>query len=606
MTAIEIPTPDPRTLDDASRAFAEAIGASYSIKRMLGSGGMGVVYLARDRRLNRLVAIKTLPPALAKDESVRERFLRETRTAGAMSHPNIVPIHGADELAGHVFFVMTYVDGDSLAAHIGAHGRIAPKQAARHLRDVAAALSHAHERGIIHRDIKAENILIDRASGRALVTDFGIARIAEATPLTVTGQVLGTVYYVSPEQVSGGRIDARSDIYSLGVVGFLMLTGRFPFEADVASAVLVAHVTKAAPPLSSVTRDVPPALASIIDRCLAKDPAHRFASADDLLSALEQASGDLERPRPAALPPASPPASPPAPPQMISEGEAKAVWERAAKLQALTGIEPRPAAVPKPRDPSKDRHGMRGDGYALREVREAAAEAGIDERYVEHVLIEHGLVPGKVPAAIPTMQPSSKPATSRTPQTGAVTDFSEGAKKGWIPRPWVRMPRTVAYTGEVEGEIAARDIERLLEVLRDETGRTGNTVAKTRELAWFRGGFGNELIASVVPVDGRTEISLTRGVRRNATLAKLGTWVVTGVTLTPLLVVVFLEMSGTLDEDLGVTFAMFASWFTAVKLGRLVARGYALRAQAKLRRLGERLELKVRQSVDALLPPPRK
>src|SRR4051812_17200616 len=186
---------------------------------------MGIVYLARDRRLDRLVAIKTLPPHLSKDESVRQRFLRETRTAGAMSHPNIVPIHGADEIDGHVFFVMGYVNGDSLAAHIRAMARLEPKQVARYLRDVAGALSHAHGRGIIHRDIKAENILIDRETDTALVTDFGIARLAEAAPITATGQMLGTVYYVSPEQVSGDKVDARSDLYSLGVVGFFALTG---------------------------------------------------------------------------------------------------------------------------------------------------------------------------------------------------------------------------------------------------------------------------------------------------------------------------------------------------------------------------------------------
>ncbi|MEO6445941.1 MAG: serine/threonine-protein kinase [Gemmatimonadaceae bacterium] len=276
MTAIEIPTPDPRTFDDDVRPFAEAIAPYYALKREIGRGGMGVVFLARDRRLDRLVAIKTLPPQLAKDASIRERFLRETRTAGAMAHPNIVPIHGADEIEGHVFFVMSYVEGESLAAHVRAHERLAAGTVARCMLDVAAALAHAHKRGIIHRDVKAENILMELGSGRALVTDFGIARIAEATPLTVTGQLIGTVHYVSPEQVSGAPVDGRSDLYSLGVVGFLALTGRFPFDGDLASAVLVSHVTKAAPPVASVSRDVPASLGAIVDRCLLKDPAHRL------------------------------------------------------------------------------------------------------------------------------------------------------------------------------------------------------------------------------------------------------------------------------------------------------------------------------------------
>ncbi|MGH2897227.1 MAG: serine/threonine-protein kinase, partial [Solirubrobacteraceae bacterium] len=265
------------------------------MKRLIGRGGMGVVFLARDRRLERLVAIKTLPPMLSSDAALRERFLRETRTAGGMSHPNIVPIHGADEVDGHVFFVMSYIEGESLATLVRANGRLEARAVARYLRDVASALAHAHQRGIIHRDIKAENILVERASDRAMVTDFGIARLADATPLTATGQVLGTVYYVSPEQVSGEPVDARGDFYSLGVVGYFALTGQFPFDADVASAVLVAHVTKPAPPVATIQPSVPPALALIVDRCLSKNPAHRYTTADDLLAALDAAIPELER-----------------------------------------------------------------------------------------------------------------------------------------------------------------------------------------------------------------------------------------------------------------------------------------------------------------------
>src|SRR4051812_18817856 len=167
---------------------------------------MGIVYLAHDVRWDRRVAIKTLPPHLANDPTVRERFPREARTAGALSHQNIVPIHRADEIAGHVFFVMGYVDGESMAQRIRDHQRLSPNDVQRQLHDVALALSYAHGRSVIHRDVKAENILIEGATGRAMVTDFGIARLAESTPLTSTGQLLGSVYYLSPEQISGDAV----------------------------------------------------------------------------------------------------------------------------------------------------------------------------------------------------------------------------------------------------------------------------------------------------------------------------------------------------------------------------------------------------------------
>jgi serine/threonine-protein kinase len=448
MTVIEIPTPDPRTFDETSRPFAEAIAAHYAIKKMIGRGGMGIVYLARDRRLDRLVAIKTLPPELAADRSVRDRFLRETRTAGAMSHPNIVPIHGADEVDGHVFFVMGFVDGESLAAHVRAHGGLGAKAVALYLRDVASALAHAHKRGIIHRDIKAENILIERATDRALVTDFGIARLAEAAPLTATGQLLGTVYYVSPEQIAGEAIDARSDLYSLGVVGYFALTGQFPFDGELASAVLVAHVTKSPPPVASINPNIPPALAAIVDRCLSKRAADRFANADELLMAIEAAIPQLDK-----VPVASQPS--------FSETKAQAVWARAAELQALTGQAPR---------------------MAIDELRSVANEAGIGDKYVDRALAEQR-------DAAPKHAPIGRSLVAG-------------------------VPLDVVREKSAQGELASRDFERLLNMLRDETGRMGTTLARTREIAWQCGGTGHYITASIVPDRGQTTIRLTRSVRR--------------------------------------------------------------------------------------------
>ncbi|MDE3054748.1 MAG: serine/threonine protein kinase, partial [Gemmatimonadota bacterium] len=316
-------------------SFARLLAGQYALEREIGRGGMGVVYLARDLKLDRPVAVKTLPPHLAGDAAVRERFLREARTAARLSHPNIVPIYRADEMDGHVFFAMGYVDGESLAERIRRDGPRDAREVLREMRDVASALGYAAARGVIHRDVKAENILVERATGAAMVTDFGIARLAEAAPLTATGQVLGTVHYMSPEQVGGEPLDGRSDLYSLGVVGFYALTGRFPFDATLASAVLVAHVTRPAPPLLTVAPGAPRALAEIVDRCLAKDAGARFQTGADLADALTRAEPEVARDaaRAAALPAA---------PMLLSETEAQAIWQRAAELQAQTGIQPRP------------------------------------------------------------------------------------------------------------------------------------------------------------------------------------------------------------------------------------------------------------------------
>jgi serine/threonine protein kinase len=559
VTAIEIPTPDPRTFDETSRPFAEAISARYAVKRMIGRGGMGIVFLARDRRLERLVAIKTLPPQLSSDPALRERFLRETRTAGAMSHPNIVPIHGADEVDGHVFFVMSYVEGESLAARIRANGKLDARIVGRYLRDVASALAHAHRRGIIHRDIKAENILIEHATDRAMVTDFGIARLADATPLTATGQVLGTVYYVSPEQVSGEPVDARGDIYSLGVVGFFALTGQFPFDADVASAVLVAHVTKSAPAVAVVNPDVPHALAQIIDRCLSKQPAQRYATSDELLAAIESALQELER----------------APGKqvsrkVISDTEAHAVWKRAAELQASTGLQPRPEPVARPRDAVRDL--TRTSGFGIGDVRSAAAEAGISERYVEHALVEHGLVPGRgAPPPTPPEPPRVRPSF------------------------WAGAPLRIVREVEIEGEIPSRDLDSLINIARDHTGSLGNTTARTRELGWWTGRWGRRLDISVIPDQGRTTIRVSRSVRRMALATMFSSLLAGAFVVGPLIAVTIIEL--TREEEFGVFVAVASAAVIAVKGARSIFRRLQDRTAAHIKRLADALAAKVRDRI---------
>jgi predicted Ser/Thr protein kinase len=280
--------------DDLFLRLQAALAGEYSIERELGRGGMGVVYLAREVRLAREVAIKVLPPTLADIPGVREQFFREAQTAARLSHPNIVPIHRVDEADGFVYFVMAYIAGETLAQHLQTHGPLPPHRAARLLREVAWALTYAHASGIVHRDVKADNILLERGAGRALVTDFGIAGAAHDNARTGDGQIAGTAHYASPEQITGQPLDAASDLYSLGVVGFFALTGRLPFDAPTTREVVAMHLNTRAPSIASIAPTVPLKLAQIVERCLAKRPAQRFASAAALAEAIDQA---VEPPR---------------------------------------------------------------------------------------------------------------------------------------------------------------------------------------------------------------------------------------------------------------------------------------------------------------------
>src|SRR2546430_4824427 len=256
--------------------FQSAIAGRYSLERELGRGGMGVVYLAREVRLDRPVAIKLLPPSKASDPKLRERFLREARTAAKLSHPNVIPIHAVEEIAEFVFFAMAYIEGETLTERVRNRGPLAPSEASRVLRDVAWALAYAHAQGVIHRDVKPDNILLENG-GRVLVADFGIASVVAGAGALSTGEVVGTPEFMSPEQALGEAVDARSGLYSLGIVGYFAFSGTLPFEADKATEVLAQQVTQPAPPPGSVAPLVPRRLAQPIDPCLAKDPAERPA-----------------------------------------------------------------------------------------------------------------------------------------------------------------------------------------------------------------------------------------------------------------------------------------------------------------------------------------
>jgi serine/threonine-protein kinase len=252
---------------------------------------MGVVYRAKDLRLKRHIAIKVLPPELGFQSSIKTRFLREAETAAQLSHPNIVPIYTVDEVEGLVFFVMAYVSGDNLAKRLHDRGVLAVEEVRRITREVGDALAYAHERGVVHRDIKPDNILLDAGTGRTMVTDFGIARAASGdgeNRLTATGMAIGTPAYMSPEQAAGDReIDGRSDLYSLGVVAYQMLVGEPPFVANSTPAMLVKHISERPTPVTQRRSDVPNDLSRAVMVCLEKDPSMRFPSAGALVTALD-------------------------------------------------------------------------------------------------------------------------------------------------------------------------------------------------------------------------------------------------------------------------------------------------------------------------------
>jgi tRNA A-37 threonylcarbamoyl transferase component Bud32 len=380
------------TLDPSLAGLPAALAGEFELESELGRGGMGVVYRARDLRLDRHVALKVLPPDRAAAGDVRARFLREARTAGQLSHPHIVHIHRADERGEFAFFVMGLVDGENLGQRVRDRGPLPPADAVRHLREVSWALAYAHARGVIHRDVKPENIMIERGTNRALVTDFGIARTTQAANITADGHVVGTAHYMSPEQVQGEALDGRSDLYALGVVGFYLLSGRLPFEGEASSAVLVAHVTRPAPALGSVAPQVPRALAAVIDRCLSKDPAERFATGEDLSEALRRAmEGAVAAREPVIVSSGNH--------RLLSEDEAALVWKRAAQLQAEAAARlERETRAHATRSLGTDvaaagtTSGARGvpptSTFRIQDVESAAVEAGISQRFVALALSE--------------------------------------------------------------------------------------------------------------------------------------------------------------------------------------------------------------------------
>jgi serine/threonine protein kinase len=283
--------------DPIRRSLEKALGGQHTILRLLGRGGMGAVYLARDTALERLVAIKVLLLDRGEDAASRERFRREARTAARLTHPNIVPLHGFGEADGMLYLVMGYVQGEPLSARMRQGARLGLTEARRIGAEIADALDHAHGRGVVHRDVKPDNILIDDETGRAMLADFGIAKaLGAGAAVTQAGGVIGTPAYMSPEQAAGREeLDGRSDLYSLGVVLYGLVAGRLPFEGKDGGDLLVKHLTQEPPALKSARADVPDDLAAAVMRCLAKDPEARFPDARRLREAIAPTGLDEEQ-----------------------------------------------------------------------------------------------------------------------------------------------------------------------------------------------------------------------------------------------------------------------------------------------------------------------
>ena len=435
------PSPPPRW---------RALEGDFRLLKEIGRGGMGVVYLAEDTHLERRVAIKTLPTHLGSDAAVRQRFLREARTAASLSHPNIVSVYSAAERQGIVYFAMGYVHGESLAERIQRLGPLPLEEALHVTRQLALALATAHAQGVVHRDIKAENVLLD-AQGRALVTDFGIARLSEAQPLTATGTVLGTVQYMSPEQVIGESVDGRSDLYAMGVLLFYMLSGRFPFERAAPSAVLVAHVNSAPLRLHSVRPDLPDGVDALVQSLLEKHPDARVPSAGVLLERLQVMEGTSLAAVPSEVPRALPPGAAgrvtpsDASPQRLSSVDADAVWARAAELQAYTGAMIPPAVFPQTPAASATA------GYDAALVMEAAREAGIEARYVERAFAERAL-------------------TERAAGTAVAVQVATGPSMQRAPNRWIGAHTKIEFESVLDGEIPLDLFEDLADIARRSLG----------------------------------------------------------------------------------------------------------------------------------------
>jgi predicted Ser/Thr protein kinase len=429
-------TLSPKGEEELLASVRRALAPEYEVEREIGRGGMAVVFKARDLELERPVALKVLPPELAPVATVAERFKREARLAASLDHPNIIPVYRVGQASGVLYMAMKFIDGRPLDALVADHGPLALPVVLTVLRGAARAIAYAHQHGIVHRDIKGANILIDRG-GRVVVSDFGIARAVESATLTATGVMIGTPHFMSPEQCAGKPVGPQSDQYSLGIVAYQLLTGSVPFDGDSLPEILQHHWFTPPPDASLMRPDSPAALTAAVLRMLAKDPAQRFASTDDLVSALDaipfgpvdRAAGEAGL-RALVVPAVTQDASP-ASPHVAGEGVASGATPRTPDAGMPTA----------PTAPAADRVGVRGthEPNAAPTVRavqptQPIGAARTANAHSDPALAGHRYQERTVNTA-PTVA-ATKAGTARTPGSGpgAQAPTSNRARRARSPR----------------------------------------------------------------------------------------------------------------------------------------------------------------------------
>jgi serine/threonine protein kinase len=336
--------------NEASAAIGARVG-QYRLERRLGGGGMAVVYLARDERLDRPVALKVLAPVLAEDEAFRKRFIRESRAAAAVEDPHIIPVFEAGEAGGMLYIAMRYVPGGDVRTMVRRDGPLPTGRAAAVIAQVASALDAAHAAGLVHRDVKPANMLVDRRSNRSdhvYLADFGLSkkRLVASAGLTGTGQFVGTLDYSAPEQIRGRPADGRTDQYALACAAFELLTGAPPFHHEEATAVMYAHLSEPPPPVTSRRAGLPPAVDQVVARALAKVPADRYASCQEFADALLQALGTLSPSSPLGAADGPAPSHPPTQIDLVSDGSGQQPVPAASAAAGTARTPPAEAGMP--------------------------------------------------------------------------------------------------------------------------------------------------------------------------------------------------------------------------------------------------------------------